>query len=53
MMYIWVEDMPEEGDLIPGFGDIIITGTTIQLGNNTPVEYDYVYITDCDGIPGM
>ena len=53
MMYTWVEDMPEVDDVIPGFGDIILTSSTIQLGNNEPVEYDYVYITDCDGIPGM
>ena len=52
MSRTWSADQPDEGDTLPDFGDLVITNTTIQLGSHTPVAYDFVYLTDCDGIPG-
>ncbi|MDE5867746.1 MAG: InlB B-repeat-containing protein [Anaeroplasmataceae bacterium] len=51
--YDWVEDKPEEGEEDLGFGDIKVTEMTVKLGDHDPVPYDFVILTDCDGIPGM
>ncbi len=50
---IWVEDKPDEGQEALNLGNIKLTGTTIQIGDNEPVDYDFVFITNCDGIPGL
>lgn len=49
----WVESAPEAKDKMNNIGEIKVTKTQIKVGNHDYVDYDYVFITDCDGIPGM
>lgn len=49
----WIDSAPEAKDKIFNIGEVKVTKTQIKVGSHDFVDYDYVFITDCDGIPGM